>query len=91
MTRNELDVVRREIDDFRDKLGEVIIDALFDEENTSLDIVKSVLGCFDACENDREFAIAERMLTAVCSWNLDTLVKIIRSRDNDPEFTWESV
>lgn len=91
MTREELDRVSSEIEDFRDKLGEVIVDALFDDENTSLDIVKSVLGCFDTCQTDREFEIAERMLTAVCSWNMDTLVNTIRERDNDPDFVWESV
>lgn len=79
-----------EIYNFREKLGEVVYDAINEEDNYPRDMAKYIIDTFHSCQTEREFNIADEMLTAICGWNFETLVERIRQRDADPDFYWES-
>lgn len=78
-----------QIDDFADKLGEIIYDKMFDE-NPTTEIGKYVFLTLKECKTDRDFKIANDMLSAICGWNLDSLIEMIRERDEE-DYAWESI
>ena len=91
MNRDVFDKAYDEIDDFRDKLGEVLVDEVMSEDNPGLDMAKGVISTFSMCQTEREFEIANSMLAAICGWNFDSLVEKIKEYDADEDYCWESV
>lgn len=77
------------IENFRDKLGEVFVDAFMEDDNSSYEISKSVIAVFDNCKTDREFEVADHMLTAVCGYGIETLISKIEELDANGH-VWES-
>ena len=89
MNRETLNKAYAEIYEFRDKLGEVLVDVTMGD-NPGLEMAKSVIGTFYSCRTKEEFEIADEMLAAVCGWKFDKLVRMIKERDSDG-FAWECV
>lgn len=80
----------KEIDNFADKLGEIVYDEFVAEDNPTTEIGKYIIIVFKECETERDFWIAEQMLIAICGWGFDSLVNMIKKRDEDGYF-WESI
>lgn len=89
MNKEILNKAYTEIDNFRDKLGEVFFDAVMEEDNTTYEMAKSIIAVFDSCETEEQFKIADGMLTAICGWKFETLVSQINERD-EAGYTWKS-
>lgn len=79
-----------EIENFRDKLGEIVLDAIMEDDNSSLDMARGILGTFATCDTQREFEIANDMLTGICGYSFETLVERIRELDRE-HHCWESI
>jgi len=92
-TNNSLDQLidnaYAEIDDFRLKLGEIAFDAIMEEDNFTYDMAKGIISTFELCTTEREYDIANMMLTGICGYGLETLLNRIRERDKQGYF-WES-
>ena len=89
MNRDSLDKAYVEIKNFRDKLGEIFYDAVQEEDNTTYEIAKGIISVFSSCETQKDFDIADSMLTAVCGWNFESFVERIKERDNSG-YCWKS-
>lgn len=70
----ELKRYSEKIEDFSDKFGEEILDAMYEDDNFSSDMGKYTLREFLMCETDREVEIANAMLIAITGWSLETLL-----------------
>ena len=70
----ELKMYREKIEDFSDKLGEEILDAVYEDDNFSSDMGKYVIREFLMCETDREVEVANNMLIAITGYSLETLL-----------------
>lgn len=79
-----------EIENFRDKLGEIVLDAIMEDDNSSLDMARGILRTFATCNTQREFEIANDMLTGICGYSFETLVERIRELDRE-HHCWESI
>lgn len=79
-----------EIENFRDKLGEIVLDAIMEDDNSSLDMARGILRIFATCNTQREFEIANDMLTGICGYSFETLVERIRELDRE-HHCWESI
>ena len=90
MDKAVLDNAIMKIDDFRDKLCEILVEETMSSDNCGLDMAKSVIGTFQTCKTPEEFEIADRMLAAICGWRFETLVEKITERDSKG-YMWESV
>ena len=81
--REKLDKAYVEVENFSYKLGEVIWDAILEEDNTNVEIAKSVLSVFDNCNSIEEIKIADRMLIAICGYSIKTLIEEIEEREKN--------
>ena len=90
MNKELYDKERKEIDDFRDKLGEVFYDSFNEEDNNTCEMGKGMLAVLGECQTEREFEIADAMIIAVCGYGLETLISRIKERDNE-DYVWESL
>lgn len=77
-----------EIDKFRTKLGEIFMDAVTEDDNTSYKMAKGILSTFADCTTEQEFKAANHMLTAVCGYSFECLVSKIKERDSKG-YVWE--
>jgi len=77
------------IENFRDKLGEVFYDEFMKDDNSTYEISKSIINTFGRCQTERDFEIADAMLIAVCGWSFETLLEKIKERDTNG-FAWTS-
>ena len=75
---------------FTDKFGEVMYDEINSDDNFTGIMATYVMRAFQDCQTEREFDIADKMLTAICGWNFESLVERIKEKDADPDFYWES-
>lgn len=75
---------------FTDKFGEMMYDKIDSSSNFSGIIGKYTIRAFSHCQTEREFQIADEVLTAICGWNFESLVELINKRDADPNFYWMS-
>lgn len=89
MNKEVLNSAYAEIDNFRDKLGEVFFDAVMEEDNSTYEMSKSIIATFSNCNSKKEFEAANSMLMAVCGYSFETLVQRIKERDRKG-FCWES-
>ncbi|MBR2401258.1 MAG: hypothetical protein IKB01_00625 [Lachnospiraceae bacterium] len=85
----ELDKAYVEIDNFRDKLGEILVEELFKEDNTGYEMAKSIMSVFDSCDTKEKFKAADGMLIAICGWSIDSLIEQIKQKDA-ANYVWES-
>lgn len=85
-----MDEAYEEIDDFRDKLGEMFLDIFNEVDNNTLEIAKGIIAAFEKCETQRDYDIANTMLRGICGYGLDHIIEEIRKRDAEG-FVWKSV
>lgn len=71
----------REIENFRDKLGETFYDAVQEDDNYTYEIAKSIIHVFNMCKTERDVEIADKMLIAICGYSIDTLLSRIEERE----------
>ena len=85
------DLYKADCDDVNlsNKLGEVLVDELMSDNTSSSYMGLSIMRALLACKTEQEFEIADRMLTAVCGWGIDTLMEKIKKRDEN-NYVWES-
>lgn len=88
MTKEEFNTYIN-IDNFIEKLGEEIIEAVMEKDNFSCEISKSVISVFDSCTTNQEFEIADKMLIAICGYSINTLIENIKDKDAKGHI-WES-
>ena len=74
---------------FSEKLGEVFLDCFEEDDNNSYDIAKGIRSVLQDCKSKREFEIADQMLIAICGYSLQSLLDLIRERD-DQGYVWVS-
>lgn len=92
MKKNKkFNATRKEIDSFSNKLGEAIWIAMLDPDHMVEDMGANVASVLSKCTSDQEFKAANKMLKAVCGYNAKALVREIKERDADPEFSWATV
>lgn len=90
MKKEIVDRAYLDIDNFKEKLGEVFYDAIQEEDNFTYDMAKGIISVFDnQCNTDREFEIADAMLVATCGYGIETLISRIKERDKEGH-CWES-
>lgn len=77
----EMNRAYREIEDFRDKLGETFFDVFMEEDNNNYEVAKSIIHVFDMCETERDAEIADKMLIAICGYSLEALINKIRENE----------
>lgn len=85
-----MDEAYAEIENFRDKLGEMFLDIFNEEDNCTLEMAKGIIAAFEKCETQRDYDIANTMLRGICGFGLDHIIEEIRKRDTEG-FVWESV
>lgn len=85
-----MDEAYEEIDDFRDKLGEMFLDIFNEVDNNTLEMAKGIIAAFEKCETQRDYDIANTMLRGICGYGLDHIIEEIRKRDAEG-FVWEIV
>lgn len=90
MNKEEFNKAYIEIDDFRDKLGETFFDFFNEDDNSTYEIGKSIISVVGLCETERDFKFADRMVTAICGYSLDSIIEKIKERDAKG-YKWESV
>lgn len=90
MNKEKFNEAYMEIDDFRDKLGETFFDFFNEEDNSTYEIAKSIIAVIDTCETERDFEIADRMVTAICGYCLESIIDKIKRRDAVGH-CWESI
>ena len=78
-----------QIDCLKDKLGEVLVDAFSEEDNSGYEMAKGVMSTLESCSTQKEFDAANNMLMAICGYSIESLVERIRERD-EQGFSWES-
>lgn len=84
---DELNKAYREIECFRSKLGEVLYDAIQEDDNYIYEIARSVSLVFCRCKTDKEVEIADAMLIAICGYGIQTLISEIEERDAN-NYNW---
>lgn len=78
----------KEIENFEDKLGENFYDAFQEDDNLTIDMARGILHAFADCKTEREFQVANNMLTGACGYGIKTLIERIKELDEDPEHSW---
>lgn len=73
--------------DFIPKLGEVLYDAIQEDDNYACDMAEGVMNVINMCSTSEEFSIADAMLIAVCGYSIETLVEEIKDR-NKKHYHW---
>lgn len=91
MNKEILNGAYAEIDHFRDKLAEILVEEVMADDNLGIDMAKSVISTFMCCQTEREFVIANYMLAAVCGWSFETLVEKIKERDAEERDAGECI
>jgi hypothetical protein len=81
MDREVLNKAYEEIPDFKDKLGENVLDAVTKEERDPCKMAEEVIRVFSSCKTKKELEAADNMLMAVCGYNLEKLVQRINRLD----------
>ena len=82
MNRETLANATKNIDNFTEKFGENFFDAIMEDDNSTYEMAKSIISVFCACENDRDFEIADNMLIACCGYSFEAIVERIQELDN---------
>lgn len=78
------------IDDFNDKIGEIVYDEINDAGNSTYEIGRSLSYLIRSCETERELDLVDRAVVAICGWSIDTLIDMIEERDKE-NYVWESI
>ncbi len=91
MDREVLNRATTEIEHFRDKLGEIVLDATMEMDNSTSEMAKGVMNAFSECNTPREFEIANNMLMGICGYSFKSLIERIKELDKDENHQWESI
>ena len=78
----EMNKAYREIDDFRDKLGETFYESFMEEDNSNYEVAKSIIRVFDMCETERDVEFTDKMLIAICGYSIESLINKIREKED---------
>lgn len=87
MDKKELKRVASRTKDFIPKLGEVLYDAIQEDDNYTCDMAEGVINVINMCSTPEEFSIADAMLIAICGYSIETLVEEIKDR-NKKHYHW---
>lgn len=90
MTKKDFLTKAGEIQNFKDKLAETVLDAIMEDDNSCYEIARGIWRTFENCQTDREFEIAEQMLIAICGYSLESLIETLNKRDNN-EYVWYTI
>ena len=83
MNRCKLNEAFEEIHNFKDKLGENFFDAIMEDDNSTYEMAHGIISAFNNCETEREFEIANDMLTGCCGYGFEMLVDRIKEQDKE--------
>lgn len=88
--KNIINEAYMQIDEFRQKLGEVVVEEFMKDDNSAYEIARSIIGAFESCKSDDECIAANRMLIAITGWGIDTLIEKIKEKDASG-YKWEGL
>lgn len=74
----------------QDKMGETVYDFIEEDDNSTYDMGKAIINVITDCETQQELDIADNMLTAICGYNLDSIMTKIEERDKSG-YAWMSL
>lgn len=77
------------ISQFTEKLGEVLIEAIEEDDNYSYEMAKGVHTVLINCKTEEEFSVANNMLIAICGYSIETLMERIHDYDKSG-YIWET-
>ena len=86
MNKETLFNASNNIDNFTDKLSEIIFEEINSDDTSMCDIGKHIMYVINECESEREFQIANGMLISICGWSFDSLIEKIQ--EYDEEYEW---
>lgn len=81
------DVVNQiqDMDDAVDKLADVTVDAIYEDDNSGYEMAKGILNTFADCETEKEYKIANDMLISLCGYSIETLLSKIKEKEQSEE------
>lgn len=56
-------------------MGENFYDAFQEDDNLTIDMARDILHAFSDCKTEREFQVANNMLTGACGYSIQTLIE----------------
>lgn len=77
--------IRDLYDDAIDKLADVTVDAIYEDDNSGYEMAKGILNTFADCETEKEFKIANDMLISICGYSIETLLTKIKEKEQSEE------
>lgn len=81
------DVVNQiqDMDDAVDKLADVTVDAIYEDDNSGYEMAKGILNTFADCETEKEYKIANDMLISICGYSIETLLSKMKEKEQSEE------
>ena len=90
MNKEILSTAYTEIENFRDKFGEKVYDAIQEDGNSTYEMAKGIISVFSSqCNTKKDFEIADTMLMAICGYRFESLIERIKELDGEG-YQWES-
>lgn len=90
MNKDILNKAYAEINNFQDKFGENLYDAIQEDDNSTYEMAREIISVFSSqCNTKRDFEVADAMLMAICGYSFKTLVERIKELDEEG-YQWES-
>lgn len=77
--------IRDLYDDAIDKLADVTVDAIYEDDNNGYEMTKGILNTFADCETEKEFKIANDMLISICGYSIETLLSKMKEKEQSEE------
>lgn len=77
--------IRDLYDDAIDKLADVTVDAIYEDDNNGYEMAKGILNTFADCETEKEFKIANDMLISICGYSIETLLSKMKEKEQSEE------
>lgn len=79
-----------EIDYLEEKVGETLFDFIMEEDNYTSDMGYALVSAIRLCVSDRDFQIANSVLSACCGYDFNSIIEEVKSRDN-AGYSWNSL
>lgn len=75
----------QDMDDAVDKLADVTVDAIYEDDNSGYEMAKGILNTFADCETEKEYKIANDMLISICGYSIETLLSKMKEKEQSEE------
>lgn len=82
--KETFDKMEGEIDDFRDRLGSVVLDAINEDDNSSWEIGRSLTREL-RCASVLQYDMADKVLIAVTGYSIESLLNKIKEEREEEE------